>query len=546
MTDKNLVSEVSLLLANYADIDEKKFLERIITAAGRDQDYLFPRMSALAVAAETPAHLKYLLFKAMGLLARREFLPVLEKSVRDEQKIRLALQALESLLLIPSPLVLRILERLNQGEQRPEITAAINNQLKQLALSNPVLFYCRRLEQGLVAAIDDPALEFLSKKLDDGGVDELLLFLDNGREETVTAIALLLRKRPRPGAVLPLLAALREHFKSMSREGLRLLLQVLAAHLPSLRFREGALREIQALAEQADGWRRRSLGIMLAVMAEDLAGLNDLFLELDGDEKEFLFNMLTALNDPAVFVPTLSGWTETEENSRSLQFIAAIMSASEGGLEKALKLVSTAAPEKALWLLRGIRSGLRGAYPDQGEISSLLARTMADEQLQLELLETLFLGDAASAFDTCREVFLKTRFPAVRRMMVKNLEKFDPDQVYRLTREALQAVKPRWPMLSELLPAAAARFSNSELSSDQEAELITPLLVMLEKAAVKDLNPFVQFLDRCPVRTEEIRTLVVDELRMVLNTVLESKGPESLVKALHQLIKKLERTRFKP
>ena len=76
---------------------------------------------------------------------------------------------------------------------------------------------------------------------------------------------------------------------------------------------------------------------------------------------------------------------------------------------------------------------------------------------------------------------------------------------------------------------------------ESEEKILNRVLVLMEEAPAEELVNFVYFFDKYEISRPEDSQLIIDEFRLIQNTLLKSSSEQNLVRMIHVLIKNIER-----
>lgn len=74
-----------------------------------------------------------------------------------------------------------------------------------------------------------------------------------------------------------------------------------------------------------------------------------------------------------------------------------------------------------------------------------------------------------------------------------------------------------------------------------EQKVLNRILVMLEEAHFDDIINFIYFFDKYNINNVQDSRLIIDELRLIQNTLLKSSNDSDLVRMIHTLIRSIEK-----
>ena len=76
---------------------------------------------------------------------------------------------------------------------------------------------------------------------------------------------------------------------------------------------------------------------------------------------------------------------------------------------------------------------------------------------------------------------------------------------------------------------------------DFEELILNRVLILMEESGIDDIVNFVYFFDKYEIENINDLGLIIEEFRMIQNTILKSGGKDDLVRMIHILIKNIEK-----
>jgi hypothetical protein len=262
----------------------------------------------------------------------------------------------------------------------------------------------------------------------------------------------------------------------------------------------------------------------------------ELYPQLNLERKLLLFEYLNP-DDYIHYVKFVRGMLQSENNQVILEKIVDILIRANE-ITYLFDTIDAGKGVRRLKLLTMIMD------QDPKEIDHLLEKYVTpaqDNQILHLALEYLLRHAADKYFDLIKGIFFSGVSPGIKTLILRNISKFEPIRQKLMTEAIfndLQVIRDfRKDFLFSLLGVMNEKVFDEEL----EEKILNRVLVLMEEAPEVEIINFIYFFDRYEINNQRDCELIIDELRLIQNTLLKSAAEQDLVRMIHVLIKNIER-----
>lgn len=532
-------SEFERILSDFNRIEERVFIKKISDFAESGKDVVIHAFGLLLKQKQVNIQLKYLVLKTMGELKYREFVPMINGLLKWEDKVRIVYEAVDGLVSINTLESYKSIVRFMRENQGADFIPQVENSLAEMFDRNKLIYHFDVFyrQRGEARGIDKSSL-FLAKYLEDGHIKELLPAL-TGRYYTIRfELLALLKERPNP----MFYSAVYNFFKTNGSEvDDRLFLLLSEALVANARLSKLVGKIYPALKHhlsELTGTKQRILGItLLKLNTPDMIPLVTAFYpHLKPPGKLLVFDNLNREDYPC-FLDFLRLQLQEAQDDALLKKVIEIMIFAKD-FEYMFQLLGTQRMQRREKLLNIL---MDFDPPDiQGYVKDYIHASQSVRVLSLAM-EYLLRHAADEYFDLIKSVFFSGVSPEIKTLIIRHVNRFSGFNRKNFMETVFKDVKMISQFKKDFLFSMLGVLNEKTFERSFEQLILGRILILMEESRIDEVVNFIYFFDNYEIHDDNDRALIIEELRLIQNTILKSSNKGDLVRMIHVLIKNIEK-----
>ncbi|MCP4149066.1 MAG: hypothetical protein GY757_15060 [bacterium] len=535
----NVFKKFDLILADYNKVEERIFLGAIRDFA---EDYRVVVIKTFAILLRAPKiniQLKYLVLKSIGELCYKEFTPVLAALLEREDKVQIIYEAVKSLVRINSFAAYKVVVRFLAKNPDADFAVQVEDSLRELFSNNKLLFHFDVFyrDRGTIKNIDSSS-NFLINNLPDSEIKELLPAINSKFSKIRHELMRLLKNRPNPLFYSTIYNYFKENAKKCNEAVFLLLCETLVINASLSKMGNKVFPTLRKHVDELSGNKKIILSIILLRLntSEMIVGVISFYHELGFNWKKLIFENLNP-GDFRYYLDFLRDLMVEEDNEDILSKVVE-MEIYAGDYDYMFELLKQERKVRRERLL-----GILLDYDPPGienYLKAFLKSSQSNKVLKLSL-EYLLRHAANDFFPLIKKILFSGVSIEVKKLIVRNLSKFSDDYRKQLIEAVIENLKVVSQLKKDFLLALLGVMNEKKFQPQFEDKLLNRVLVLLEEASEDEVVNFIYFFDKYEIENRGHMELVIDELRLIQNSILKSGGKDDLVRMLHVLIKNIEK-----
>lgn len=527
------------LLANFNDLEEPVFLNKIRHFAERHREVVIKTFTLLLKGHDLNIQLKYLVLKAIGELGDTEFIGVLREELKKEHRVQLVYETINSLTLMNSLPAYKIIVDFYLKNRDTEYAEKIEKILRVFFSKNPLTFHFDVFyrDRGGLNGIER-SCDFLVQQLPKEYIQDLLPALGSRYAVIRFQVLRLLKARPDMLYYAAVYHFFLAHYQQADDDLFLLMSETLVLCAARSKARAQIFLKLKEMLPKFAGNKHALFSIALLEldtrhMMPHITGIYStltperkmlVFAKLDREAFIYYMDFIRQLLDHETNEQILANIVEILVRSNDFQYLFQVVD-SERGLRK----------EKLLHMI---------LEHDPGDIDVYMRRYISpnlDNPMLRMALEYLLRHAADKYFDLIKSIFFSGVTADIKILIIRSVNRWNPVNQKMFMEMIFKDFSFIDSFKKDFLFALLGVMNEKVFNDDIEEQIVNRILVMMEEAALDELVNFIYFFDRYEIDREAVSQLIIEELRMVQNTVLKSSREDELVRMLHILIKKIER-----
>lgn len=534
-----IVDDFDLLLADFNKVEERFFLRKINEFAADHKEVVARTYSLLLKDDKINIQLKYLVLKSMGELKCKEFVAMLREMLKREDKPQIIYEAVNSLIRINTLSAYKAIVHFIRENPEADFVANIEGRLKEFFEKNKLIYHFDVFYRvrGEVRGVDKSS-DFLIKYLPENYIKDIIPALSSTFYRIRYEVLRVLKSKPNPLYYSPIYNHFKANAKTVDEPFFLVLSEALVINASLSKLGKKIFPTLKRHISQLGPNKKIIFSItLLKLNTKDMIDeITAMFPRLGFEWKLLVFDNLRReeygcyLN----FVRELLPVEDSEELlSRIIEIL--IYARDYGFLFDTLKTGRMPRRE----LLMGIMMDFDP--PDiHFFVKDYVDGNQSDVVLSLSL-EYLLRHAADEYFNLAKSVFFSAVDYKVKTLIVRNLGKFSSFNRKVFMEAVFKDIGVINRFKKDFLFSLLGVLNEKSFEREFEELVLGRVLILMEESSVDEIINFIYFFDKYEIENLSDMKLIVDEFRMIQNTVLKSGGTDDLVRMIHVLIKNMEK-----
>jgi len=527
------------ILSDFNRVEEHLFLNNVREFSQEHPEVVIKTFSVLLKKQKLNIQLKYLVLKSIRELKYPELVPALKETLTHENKTQIISEALNSLAAIGTLPAYKVITDLMKKQEDNDYQEKLEKSLKTIFSRNQLVYHFDVFsrDRGSVGSIDKSS-EFLIKHLPDENIKELLPRLASRFSKIRMETLRILKSRPNPICYSSIYYYFEENARAADEEHFLLMSEALVNNASLSNAKMKIFRKLKVHLEQLKGEKQTVFSIVLLKLntREIIPHIVKIYPKLNLDRKLLLLEHLNP-GDYPYYMEFIRQLLRSEDN--------------QSILAKIVEILVYANDFKYLFETIDIEKGARKhnlfnmtLEHDPKGIDHYLKKYVTpsqENQILLLLLGYLARHAADNYFELITGIFFSGVSNDIKIHILRNVNKFEPQNqmlfVESIFKDTTVVRDFKKDFLFSLLRVMNAKIFDEKI----EEKILNWVLVFMEETSIQELVNFVYFFEKYEINNRWDCELIINEFRLIRNTLLKSGSEQDLVRMIHVLIKDIER-----
>jgi hypothetical protein len=175
-----------------------------------------------------------------------------------------------------------------------------------------------------------------------------------------------------------------------------------------------------------------------------------------------------------------------------------------------------------------------------GYVKDYVSPDMSTKVISLSM-EYILRHAADDYYDMVKNVFFSGTASEIKTLIIRHLNKFSPFNQKQFMESVFDDIKVIGRFKKDFLFSMLGVMNEKKFNKEFESLILNRILILMEEARIDDIINFIYFFDKYEINNDEDMTLIIEELRLIQNTVLKSSNKGDLARMIHVLIKNMEK-----
>jgi len=531
--------ELDQILANFNRVEERFFLNDIQEFALENPEVLQKTFSLLLKNPKLNIQLKYLIIKSIGLLKNEGMVALLKEAMKNEEKVQILAEAVNSLANIGTLSAYKVVVDFLLKNKEADFSDKIEQILKSFFSQNQLTFHFDVFyrDRGNVNNIEK-SCDFLIKHLPDEYIKALLPAVRSRFSKIRIEMMRLLRHRPKSIYYSTIYYFFKEHMQDTEEEMFLEMSQALVANASISVAQKKIFQKLKVHLGQLKGDKLNIFCIVLLKLntQEIIPSIRKIYAKLSFERKLLLFEYLN-IEDYGYYANFIRELLKKENNQHLLAKIVAILIQAKdfAFIFETLDMEKGLRKAKILELIMDYDPDNIDSY-----LQKYLTPTQNNEILH-HVLGYIMRHAADKYFEPIKKIFFSGVSQKVKILILRGINKFASHHQKSIMESIFKDLEVIRDFRKDFLFSLLGVMNNKVFEVELEEKVLELVLIMLEEAPEEEVINFIYFFEKYEIKSRNDYELIVDEFRLIQNTLLKSGSDQNLVRMIHVLIKNIER-----
>lgn len=534
-----IVDDFDLLLSDFNKVEERFFLRKINEFAVDHKDVVTRTYSHILKEKKINIQLKYLVLKSIGELKYKEFVSMLQDLLKREEMVQIIYETVNSLVRINTLSAYKTIVHFIRVNPDGEFIANVEERLKDFFEKNKLIYHFDvfyRVRGEVKGA--DKSSDFLIKYLPENNIKDIIPALSSKFYRIRYEVLRILKNKPNSLYYSPIYNYFKANAKTVDEAFFLLLSEALMVNASLSTQGKKIFAALKRYMEQLDPNKKIIFSIcLLKLNTKDMIGeITAIYPRLGFKWKLFVFDNLKR-EEYGCYLNFVRGLLPGEDSEELLSRIIEILiyARDYGHLFDVLKADRMPRRELLLHII------MEYDPPDiHFFVKDYVDGRQSDVVLSLSL-EYLLRHEADEYFLLAKSVFFSAVDYSVKILIVRNLGKFSPFNRKVFMETVFKDLGVISPFKKDFLFSLLGVLNEKAFEREFEELVLGRVLILMEESGVDEIINFIYFFDKYEIENLKDMGLIIDEFRMIQNTILKSGGTDDLVRMIHVLIKNIEK-----
>jgi hypothetical protein len=535
--------EFELLLTDFNKVEERLFLKDIRDFAQDNQEVVIRTYARVLKTRKLNIQLKYLILKSIGELKYKEFTPIAKEALYNEDKVRVIIEAVNALLAIADLPAFKVVAEYTLHSKDKDYRETLEKIIRTVYSKNQLLyhfdlFYRRR---GQVSNLEKSS-EYLINHLPEEHIKDILPALSSRHYNIRYELLRILKHRPNPIYYSNLYFYFKEHYQSLDDDFFLMLCETLIINAYHSKARSKIYRNLKEHVNLLQGHKKTLFCITLMKLntAELIHFVSSVYPNLNYQNKMLV---LANLDPPEKnhYIHFVRELVKIEHNESLLARVIQILVDSHDFQYLFSSLNGESGVRKVKILNMILEEVEREPVDISDYIRPYIAATQANNILYLAL-EYQLKHSATKDFELIQKVFFSGVTADIKTLIIRNVKNFEKTKQKKFMEAIFKDLTVIRSLKKDFLFSLLGVLNEKVFDPELEEKILNRVLIMLEEAHFEEIVNFIYFFERYDVNSYKEGQLIIEELRLIQNTLLKSSNDNELVKMLHVLVRKIEKS----
>ncbi|MCP4215305.1 MAG: hypothetical protein GY765_11655 [bacterium] len=535
----SIFNDFDAILSDYNKIEERFFLVKINAFAESNREVVFKSFSILLRSQKLNIQMKYLVLKSIGDLKYKEFVPLLGGMLEKEDKVRIVYEIVNSLVAIDTLPAYKMIVRFIRSHNGAAYIVHIEERLKDFFSKNKLIYHFDVFyrNRGDVKSIDLSS-DFLIENLPEDNIKDILPAISSHYYKIRYEILRVLKNRPNPLYYAGIYTYFKKNAGEMDETLFLVLCEAMIVNASQSRVGKKVYPALKNHLRELEDVKRNILAIILLRLdTPDMMGFIRTFFQNLGVRWKLLVFDNLVIEEYKSYLDFVRVLLVEEDNEELLARVLEVLIYA-GDYEHLFRVLEDERPLRKEMLLGLI---LEFDPPGIEEYLRYYIDPSRDNKILKLALEYIMRHAADDFYDMVGKVFFAGVSQNIKMLVARNLPRFSIENRQRFVETIFEDMGVVREFKKDFLFAMLAIMNEKKFTLQFEDKILNRVLIMLEESPADDIVNFIYFFDKYQLNSSSDMALVIEEFRMIQNTLLKSSDRGDLVRMIHVLIKNIEK-----
>jgi hypothetical protein len=536
----NILDHFDRMLAGFNRVEEPVFLRQIREFGLRHRDIAIKTFSMLLENPQLDPQLEYLILKSTGELKYKEFISIIKNALNRAGNPRIIGEALDSLTAIGTFPAYRVIVDYLMKNTDVHLAEKIERNLNDIFNKNPLAFHFDVFyrDRGAAGGIEKSS-EFLVRHLPGQYIRDLLPAIDSPNYTIRSELLRLLKERPGPMFYASILRHFEKNAGNAGQDLFLIMSDALIYNAGTSKARAKIFHQLNEHAARLPEDKKKTFYIALFKLnnSQLIQYIASRYPRMEVEEKMRVLDHLS----PGEYPHTMNFVRElllSENNETLLARVIGIL-VRAGELEFLFAALDTEKPLRKEKLLKMLLDHQPRSI-DQHLLQYITPSQ--DNQILRLSLEYLLVHTADKYYELYQRIFFSGVSPEIKTLIIRHIHRWNPGNREQFMESIFKHSKAIGGFKKDFLLSLLDALNRDVFAQPLELKILEQVLVLMEESPADELAHFLYFFEHYRLEDRQHKELVVNELRLVRNTLLKSGASRDLPRRIHQLVKQIAST----
>ncbi|NIO82303.1 MAG: hypothetical protein GTN68_17295 [Candidatus Aminicenantes bacterium] len=535
----NVFDDFERILSNFSSVEEPLLLRDIREFAEKHRDVVIKTFSVLFKNPGLDIQLKYLVLKSMGELKFDEFVPIINDILYAETNEQLIYEAVTSLTAIGSFSAYRVMVDFLIKNKKADFTEKIERSLRDIFIKNPLAYHFDVFyrDRGEVSSIEKSS-EFLIKHLPHEHIQDILHVINSRYYKIRFQLLRILKEKPNSIFYANIFHYFKENYNKVDDDLFLMLSEALVVNASVSKAKTKIFQTLKEFVNQMEEDKKKIFCILLLKLnsRELIHCVADIYPQLDLHQKILVFNNLDP--DDYIYYREFIRELLINENNETLlsKIVAILIRANEFNY-----LFAALDAEKGLRKTKLLAMILEHEPKEIDFYIQAYVTPSQDNRILYLSVEYLLRYAADNYFDLIKRIFFSGVSPEIKILIIGSVKRWNGFNQKVFMEAIFKNLNVITEFKKDFLFSLLDVLNEKPFDEEFEEKILYQILVMMEESPEEEMVNFIYFFDKYEINSLNEKDLIIDELRLIHNTLLKSSSNQNLVRMIHILMKNIEK-----
>ncbi len=538
MDKVNILDKIDFVLSEFNKVEELKFINNLKELYYQDKNILINRLKNLLLDEKLNIHLKYLIIRFINDVNEVGYFDTLKELLFREDKIMIINEILQYFVNQNSLKSFKTIKQYKKTDMARDNILKINGFLNAMYSKNPLIYHFDvLLSQKRVKKLE-VSTNYLISNIKKGELDELVYVLNELDKEYAIEVLKILVHYPDKVYYKFILQYAESNIYSANYDDFKIIAKALINSGMRIKSKNDVFKMLKEILLKLDD--KKLIYFAILMLKINTKAMIKTIIKFYGKltiEEKLLFLDSLDLKEKDSYMNFLKDLVIKENNKDLIKRLIYVFVKNNeiNFLFENLSLMSNVKRNQIVSSI--IEEGIVGL--DEYMIK-ILNTDLEDNLLKL-IVQYLIKYSPNKYIKKFIELFFSGIGIEIKEIIIKNIPNLNSKNLNEFVKKLNENVECLLNFKKYYLISILKVLKDNKLDENYHNELIRNILILLEESEVDEIVDFIYFFDNYDIKDRKLAKLIIDEFRMIENTLLISSNDNELVRMIYVLIRKIRK-----